>query len=445
MTIDDLRRRIDELDEKLVELLTERANCALQIGKLKHDLGLEVYQPDREAQVLHHVQSHGKVTGSPLGGDAIARVFERIIDEARRIERINGKSGGQIVMVVVMEERATEAQIEKVVASLVEQGMDVHRSTGVNRSVLGVVGAHRVDPALIQVMDGVHEVLRITEPYKLASRTFKPEGTVVTIDDVRIGGDEVVVMAGPCSAENEEQVFTSAAAVKKAGAKIFRGGAFKPRSSPYSFQGLGEEGLRMLREAADHENMKLVSEVMDISQIDVVGRYSDIYQVGARNMQNFTLLRELGRTRKPILLKRGIAATIEEWLLSAEYILAGGNTDVILCERGIRTFESFTRNTLDLSAIPVIKKLSHLPIITDPSHATGNRNMVAPMARASVAAGADGIIVEVHCNPDKALSDGAQSMFPAQFDRVMAELRIIAPAIGRSICVEPVAKRGWGR
>jgi 3-deoxy-7-phosphoheptulonate synthase len=348
-------------------------------------------------------------------------------------------------MVVVMEERATEAQIEKVVASLVESGMDVHRSTGVNRTVLGVVGAHKVDPALIEVMDGVHEVLRITEPYKLASRTFKPEGTVVVIDDVRIGGDEVIVMAGPCSAENEEQVFTTAAAVKKAGAKVLRGGAFKPRSSPYSFQGLGEEGLRLLRDAADQHNMKLVSEVMDVSQIDLVGRYADIFQVGARNMQNFTLLRELGRTRKPVLLKRGIAATIEEWLLSAEYILAGGNNDVILCERGIRTFESYTRNTLDISAIPVIKKLSHLPIITDPSHATGKRNKVAPMARASVAAGADGIIVEVHCNPDKALSDGAQSMFPAQFDRVMAELRIIAPAIGRSICVEPVVKRGWGR
>jgi 3-deoxy-7-phosphoheptulonate synthase len=348
-------------------------------------------------------------------------------------------------MVVVMEERATEAQIEKVVASLVEAGMDVHRSTGVNRTVLGVVGAHKVDSALISVMDGVHEVLRITEPYKLASRTFKPEGTVVVIDDVRIGGDEVIVMAGPCSAETEEQVFTTAAAVKKAGAKILRGGAFKPRSSPYSFQGLGEEGLRMLREAADQHSMKLVSEVMDVSQIELVGRYADIYQVGARNMQNFTLLRELGRTRKPVLLKRGIAATIEEWLLSAEYILAGGNNDVILCERGIRTFESYTRNTLDISAIPVVKKLSHLPIITDPSHATGKRNKVAPMARASVAAGADGIIVEVHCNPDKALSDGAQSMFPAQFDRVMAELRIIAPAIGRSICVEPMVKRGWGR
>ena len=347
-------------------------------------------------------------------------------------------------MVVVMEERATEAQIEKVVASLVEQGMDVHRSTGVNRTVLGVVGSHAADPALIEMMDGVHEVLRITEPYKLASRTFRPEGTVVTIDDVRVGGDEVIVMAGPCSAESEEQVYTAAAAVKKAGAKIFRGGAFKP-SSPYSFQGLGEEGLRMLREAANKENLKLVSEVMDVSQIDLVGRYSDIYQVGARNMQNFTLLRELGRTRKPVLLKRGISATIEEWLLSAEYLLAGGNVDVILCERGIRTFESYTRNTLDISAIPVIKKLSHLPIIVDPSHGTGRRDKVAPMARASVAAGADGLIIEVHCNPDKALSDGAQSMYPAQFDRLMAELRIIAPAIGRSICVEPVARRGWAR
>jgi len=253
------------------------------------------------------------------------------------------------------------------------------------------------------------------------------------------------VMAGPCSAETDAQVRASAAAVRKAGAKIFRGGAFKPRSSPYSFQGLGEEGLKMLHDAAGAENLKLVTEVMDANQIEVIGKYADIYQVGARNMQNFTLLRELGRTRKPVLLKRGIAATIEEWLLSAEYILAGGNTDVILCERGIRTFESYTRNTLDISAIPVIKTLSHMPIITDPSHATGRRDKVAPMARASVAAGADGIIVEVHCNPDKALSDGAQSMFPAQFDRVMAELRIIAPAIGRSICVEPVAKRGWGR
>jgi 3-deoxy-7-phosphoheptulonate synthase len=294
-------------------------------------------------------------------------------------------------------------------------------------------------------MEGVHEVLRITEPYKLASRAFKPDGTIVAIDDVRVGGDEVIVMAGPCSVETEEQIFTSAAAVRRAGAKILRGGAFKPRSSPYSFQGLGEEGLKLLRAAANKESLKVVSEVMDVSQIDVVGKYSDIYQVGARNMQNFTLLRELGKTRKPVLLKRGIAATIEEWLLSAEYLLAGGNSDVILCERGIRTFESYTRNTLDISAIPVVKKLSHLPIVADPSHGTGRRDKVAPMARAAVAAGADGLVIEVHHNPDRALSDGAQSMYPAQFDRLMAELRIIAPAIGRSICVEQVVRRGWAR
>ena len=348
-------------------------------------------------------------------------------------------------MVVVMEERATEPQIERVVAYLVEKGMDVHRSTGVSRTVLGVVGARPVDPELIEMMEGVHEVLRITEPYKLASRAFKPDGTVVNIDDVRIGGDEVIVMAGPCSVETEEQIFTAAAAVRRAGAKILRGGAFKPRSSPYSFQGLGEDGLKLLRSAANAEGLKAVSEVMDVSQIDVVGRYSDIYQVGARNMQNFTLLRELGKARKPVLLKRGIAATIEEWLLSAEYLLAGGNTEVILCERGIRTFESYTRNTLDISAIPVIKKLSHLPIIVDPSHGTGRRDKVAPMARAAVAAGADGLQIEVHCDPDRALSDGAQSMYPAQFDRLMAELRIIAPAIGRSICVEQVVRRGWAR
>ena len=347
-------------------------------------------------------------------------------------------------MVVVMEERATESQIEQVVARLVEMGMDVHRSTGVTRTVLGAVGQGHPDPGLIELLDGVHEVLRISEPYKLASRTFKPDDTTITIGDVRIGGDEVIVMAGPCSAENESQVRAAAAAVRRAGAKIFRGGAFKPRSSPYSFQGLGEEGLRLLRDASNAENMKLVTEVMDISQIDVIDRYTDIYQVGARNMQNFTLLRELGHVRKPVLVKRGISATIEEWLLSAEYVLSGGNTDVILCERGIRTFETATRNTLDLSAIPFVKKLSHLPIVVDPSHATGRRDKVAPMARAAVAAGADGLLIEVHCDPDHALSDGAQSMFPSQFDRLMAELRIIAPAIGRSICLEPVARRGWG-
>jgi 3-deoxy-7-phosphoheptulonate synthase len=347
-------------------------------------------------------------------------------------------------MVVVMEERATEGQIEKVVARLVELGMDVHRSTGVSRTVLGVVGQKRPDPGLIEMMEGVHEVMRISEPYKLASRTFKHENTIVHVGDIRIGGDEVIVMAGPCSAETDEQVRATAAAVRKAGAKIFRGGAFKPRSSPYSFQGLGEEGLRMLREACKAENMALVTEVMDVSQIELIGRYADIYQVGARNMQNFTLLRELGNVRKPVLLKRGLAATIEEWLMSAEYILSGGNTDVILCERGIRTFETATRNTFDISAIPVVKKLSHLPVVADPSHGAGRRDMVVPMARAAVAAGVDGLIIEVHCDPDHAWSDGAQSMFPAQFDRLMAELRIIAPAIGRSICLETVTRRGWG-
>jgi 3-deoxy-7-phosphoheptulonate synthase len=347
-------------------------------------------------------------------------------------------------MVVVMEERATATQIEHVVARLVDMGMDVHRSTGVTRTVLGVVGQGTPDPQLIEVMDGVHEVVRISEPYKLASRTFKPERTVVTIGDVRIGGDEVIVMAGPCSAENEQQVCSTAASVRRAGAKVLRGGAFKPRSSPYSFCGLGEEGLKLLHDAAAAENLKLASEVMDVSQIEVMDRYCDILQVGARNMQNFTLLRELGRSRKPVLLKRGISATIEEWLLSAEYVLSGGNTQVILCERGIRTFETYTRNTLDISAIPIVQKLSHLPIIVDPSHGTGRRDKVAPMARAAVAAGADGLLIEVHCDPDHALSDGAQSLFPGQFDRLMAELRIIAPAIGRTICVEPAVRRGWG-
>jgi 3-deoxy-7-phosphoheptulonate synthase len=348
-------------------------------------------------------------------------------------------------MVVVMRERATAEQLQNVIAKLTEMGFDVHRSTGALRTVLGAVGGTRqFDTALLEVLDGVQEVHRITEPYKLASRSFKQENTVITIGDVRIGGDEVIVMAGPCSAESEEQVEASAAAVKRAGAKVLRGGAFKPRSSPYSFQGLGEEGLRLLRSAADRHNLLLISEVMDISQLELIERYSHILQVGARNMQNFTLLRELGYSKVPVMLKRGISATIEEWLLSAEYILSGGNMNVMLCERGIRTFESFTRNTLDISAIPVIQQLSHLPIIVDPSHGTGKRDKVAPMARAAVAAGCDGLIIEVHNDPDHALSDGAQSMFPAQFDRVMAELRIIAPAIGRSICLEPVARRGWG-
>ncbi len=348
-------------------------------------------------------------------------------------------------MVVVMRERASDDQIQSVIAKLMEMGFDVHRSTGALRTVLGAVGGTRqFDTALLEVLDGVQEVHRITEPYKLASRTFRPENTVITIDDVRIGGDEVIVMAGPCSAESEEQVEASAAAVKRAGAKVLRGGAFKPRSSPYSFQGMGEEGLRLLRAAADRHNLKLITEVMDLSQIALIEKYAHILQVGARNMQNFTLLRELGKSRTPVMLKRGISATIEEWLLSAEYVLAGGNLNVMLCERGIRTFETAMRNTFDIAAIPMVQQLSHLPVIGDPSHGTGRRDKVAPMARAAVAAGADGLIIEVHHDPDHALSDGAQSLLPQQFDRLMAELRIIAPAIGRSICLEPVARRGWG-
>ncbi|MEO5822098.1 MAG: 3-deoxy-7-phosphoheptulonate synthase [Vicinamibacteraceae bacterium] len=346
-------------------------------------------------------------------------------------------------MVVVMAEGASEEQVQNVVAHLVEQGFDVHRSTGAQRTVLGAVGAgrHR-DPHLLEVLGGVHEVVRISEPYKLASRTFKRENTVFDVGDVRIGGDEVIVMAGPCSAETDEQVNATAAAVKRAGGKFLRGGAFKPRSSPYSFQGHGEEGLRMLRAGADQHGLKVISEVMDASQIQLMDKYVDIYQLGARNMQNYSLLREMGKVRKPVLLKRGISATLEEWLLSAEYLLAGGNTQVILCERGIRTFETYTRNTMDISAIPVLKKLTHLPVFADPSHGIGKRDQVAAMARASIAAGADGLLIEVHNDPDKAWSDGAQSLFPGQFDRLMAELRIIAPAIGRSICLEPSGRSG---
>jgi 3-deoxy-7-phosphoheptulonate synthase len=313
-------------------------------------------------------------------------------------------------------------------------GFDVHRSTGVIHTVLGGVGGkEEFDLGIFEVMDGVKEAHRIVSPYKLASRSFRPAGTVVKIGDVEVGGERVVVMAGPCSVESRDQIERSAEIVARLGAQVIRGGAFKPRSSPYAFQGLGEDGLHMLREAADRNGLLVVSEVMDLTQIPLVAQYADILQVGARNMQSFTLLRDLGRQRKPVLLKRGISATIEELLLSAEYILAGGNYDVILCERGIRTFETYTRNTMDISAIPVVKKLSHLPIVADPSHGTGRRDKVAPMARAAVAAGADGLLVEVHPDPDHALSDGAQSLRPEQFEELMSQLRIIAPAVGRSM------------
>src|SRR5579863_5675475 len=336
-------------------------------------------------------------------------------------------------MLVVMQQGATEEQVEAVIGRMVEMGFNVHRSTGVIHTVLGGVGGkEEFDLEVVEVMEGVKEAHRIISPYKLASRSFRPAGTVVKVGGVEIGGPQIVVMAGPCSVESREQIERSAAIVAGAGAKVIRGGAFKPRSSPYSFQGLGEAGLQMLREAADRHGLLVVSEVMDQTQIPLLVQYSDILQVGERNMQNFNLLRELGRERKPVLLKRGIAASIEELLLSAEYILSGGNYDVILCERGIRTFETYTRNTMDISAIPVVKKLSHLPIVGDPSHGTGRRDMVAPMARAAVAAGADGIIVEVHPNADKAASDAAQTLYPDQLDQLMGELQLIATAVGRS-------------
>jgi len=337
-------------------------------------------------------------------------------------------------MLVVMQQGASEPQIDAVIDRLTELGFDVHRSTGVIHTVLGGVGGKaEFDLDVFELMDGVKEAHRISSPYKLASRSFRPGGTVVKIRDVEIGAARVVVMAGPCSVESRDQINQCADLVAAAGGRVIRGGAFKPRSSPYAFQGMGEEALRLLREAADRTGLLVVSEVMDQTQIPLVAQYSDILQVGARNMQNFNLLRELGKQRQPVLLKRGISATIEELLLSAEYILSGGNYDVILCERGIRTFETYTRNTMDISAIPVVKKLSHLPIVADPSHGTGRRDKVVPMARAAVAAGADGLLVEVHPDPDRALSDGAQSLRPEQFQEMMRQLRVIAAAVERSI------------
>jgi 3-deoxy-7-phosphoheptulonate synthase len=338
-------------------------------------------------------------------------------------------------MIVAMQEQASEEQIQQVIERLIGMGFEVHRSTGERQTVLGAVGArHEFDIRDIEVLPGVGEAHRISSPYKLVARSFRPEGTVVKFKrDVSIGGNEVVLMAGPCSVESRDQIFAVAESVASSGAKFLRGGAFKPRSSPYSFQGMGEDGLKLMREAADKFGLLVVSEVMEISQIPLMLPYVDLLQVGARNMQNFNLLRELGKVRKPVLLKRGIAATIEELLLSAEYLMAGGNYDVILCERGIRTFETYTRNTLDISAIPIVKKLSHLPILADPSHGTGRRDKVSPMGRAAIAAGADGLLVEVHNCPDKALSDGAQSLYPEQFAKLMGELRLIAPAVGRRL------------
>ncbi|MGH9355394.1 MAG: 3-deoxy-7-phosphoheptulonate synthase [Terriglobia bacterium] len=337
-------------------------------------------------------------------------------------------------MVVVMQEGVPETQIQAVVDKLLKMGFDVHRSTGVLQTVLGGVGAKAdFDVREIELLEGVQEVHRIIAPYKLASRQFRPEGSVIDLGkDVKVGGPQVVMMAGPCSVESPEQIEAIAALVASEGVRVMRGGAFKPRTSPYTFQGLGPKGLEYMRRAADRHGLLIVSEVMDHTQIPLMVEHVDILQVGTRNMQNFMLLRELGKVAKPVLLKRGISATIEEWLLSAEYIMSGGNYNVVLCERGIRTFENATRNTLDVSAIPVVHKLSHLPIVADPSQATGRRDQVIPMARAAVAAGADGILLEVHSNPEQALSDGPQQLYPDQFRKLMAELRMIAPAVERT-------------
>ncbi len=340
-------------------------------------------------------------------------------------------------MVVVMQEGAREEQIQSVIDRLVQMGFDVHRSTGAAHTVLGAVGGALVDPRDIELLEGVREVIKISASYKLASRVFKPGGTVVRVGpagrQIEVGGREVVMMAGPCTVESPEQITSIAGIMSECGVKVLRGGAFKPRTSPYSFQGMGEEGLKVLREAADKYHLIVVSEIMNQTQIPLFLDYVDILQVGARNMQNFDLLKELAKLKRPVLLKRGPSATIEEWLLSAEYIMMGGNHDVMLCERGIRTFENYTRNTLDISAIPVVKKLSHLPILVDPSHGTGRRDKVPPMARAAVAAGADGLLIEVHHMPETALCDGAQSLYPAQFHELMSQLKIIAPAVQRAM------------
>jgi 3-deoxy-7-phosphoheptulonate synthase len=335
-------------------------------------------------------------------------------------------------MLILMKRGVSEADIADATARLRMFGLSVHRAEHAGQVRLGAVGeGGGVDWDKIRVLSAIESIAPIPVPFKLVSRVFQPQETVISVGRCAIGSRQLAIMAGPCSVEGEEQAFTIAAAVARAGATVLRGGAYKPRTSPYSFQGLGEEGLKLLRRAADAHGLGVVSEVMEPQQVSLVARYADILQVGARNMQNYPLLREVGHATKPVLLKRGLAATIEEWLMSAEHVMSHGNAQVILCERGIRTFETYTRNTLDLNAIPVVKELSHLPVIVDPSHGTGIRDKVAPMARAAIAAGADGLIIEVHHDPDHALSDGAQSLYPAQFDALMGQVRTIAGVLGR--------------
>jgi len=337
-------------------------------------------------------------------------------------------------VVVILKNNATDEQIKDVIKHLEDYGFKIHESRGVQKTILGAIGVKPgFDIRKIKILDGVSDVYRVTAPFKLASRNFKEDNTVIKINDVEIGGNEIILMAGPCSIESEDQIFRLAKVVAESGSKILRGGAFKPRTSPYSFQGMGEEGLRLMRAAADEYGLLMITEVMQIDQIPLIGKYTDIFQVGARNMQNFSLLKELGNTDKAVMVKRGLAAKIEDWLMSAEYVLANGNSQVMLCERGIRTFETYTRNTFDLSAIPVVHQRSHLPVVADPSHATGLRDQVAPMARAAVAAGADALMIEIHDKPEEALSDGPQALLPKDYMELVQELQLIAKAIKRVI------------
>ena len=330
-------------------------------------------------------------------------------------------------MVIVMKPKTPQEIIEKIQKKMMELGCEVHMSQGENYALLGLVGdTRKINPSQIEANPYVDKLLYVQHPFKLASKTFHPEETVVEVDGIKIGGGHIAVIAGPCSVESEEQLMTIAHAVKKDGASMLRGGAYKPRTSPYSFQGMQEEGLKLLRKAKEATGMPIVTEVMGQDTFDVVEEYADILQIGARNMQNFSLLKRCGKSNRPILLKRGLSATIEELLMSAEYIMANGNPNVILCERGIRTFETYTRNTLDISAVPVIKELSHLPIIIDPSHATGKWSMVEPLSKAAIAVGTDGLIIEVHHQPECALSDGAQSLKPEKFANLMRSIKNIA-------------------
>ena len=335
-------------------------------------------------------------------------------------------------MIVVMNPRATQANIDQVTAKIEQAGLRTHLSQGEDRFIIGVIGDKKLIAGLeMNMMDGVEKTVRITEKYKLVSRDFHPANSIVDVAGFPVGGEQLAIMAGPCSVESYEQVYDVAVKVKEAGAQFLRGGAFKPRTSPYDFQGLGLEGLKILRDVGDKTGLRIVTEIVDKDDIEIVSEYADLVQVGARNMQNFQMLKALGKTKMPILFKRGLSATISEWLNAAEYIAAGGNGNIIFCERGIRTYETYTRNTMDLNAIAALKELTHFPVIADPSHGTGRWQMVRPLARASVAVGADGLIIEVHCHPECALSDGDQSLVPRNFEQLMNEVRQIAPAVGR--------------